>query len=238
MRRAMLTAASGVVLPAIGDPFMGGYFAGIIDTTKGNIIAADASQTGLRYALIVAPQSLESSPLAYKPTDSAAPAAASTRWDGLTATIAMNSSAYPAAQWCYGQSYPTDDASRWYLPAMDELELIYRNLKPTTDSNYTSSSSGSTFPGGSQAPGYNPSSDPAGSAYSSSVPAQTSVAAFKSGGAQALGASVTSYYWSATEYSSSNAWAQSLKGGFSGYQTGINKGSGTRRVRPVRRLPL
>ena len=121
--------------PAIGDPFMGGFFAGIIDTTKGNIIPADASQTGLRYALIVAPKSLENTSLQYKTAGSAAPTAARTRWDGLSATIAMNSATYPAAQWCYGRSYPADDASPWYLPAMDELELIYRNLKPTTTNN-------------------------------------------------------------------------------------------------------
>ena len=61
MRRSAalsMGAKTPVVLPAIGASFMGGYYAGIIDTTKGNIIPADTSQTGLRYALIVAPKSL------------------------------------------------------------------------------------------------------------------------------------------------------------------------------------
>ena len=61
MRRALLTAGKANPLAGvnIGDSFMGGYYAGIIDTTQGNIIAADQSQTGLRYALIVAGKSLE-----------------------------------------------------------------------------------------------------------------------------------------------------------------------------------
>lgn len=228
-----------LMLPPIGDALMTGFYAGIMDTTKGNIIAADASQTGLRYALIVAPKSLESS-LQYKTANSAAPAACSTRWDGLTATAAMASATYPAAQYCAGLTHDADGASGWYMPAMDELELIYRHLKPTTESNYTTATTGSTFPGTSQSPGYNPSSDPTGSAYTSSVPGQTSVAAFQSGGAQALGASGTNtLFWTATEYNANSTWLQYATGSgtYAGDQIYNNK-TASEKVRPVRRFVI
>jgi hypothetical protein len=230
-----------VVLPAIGAAFMGGYYAGTIDTTKGNIIAADASQTGAKYALIVSPQSLQSSLMQYGVSTSVA--AARTRWDGLTATLAMASTSYPAANYCYGLSYPSDAASRWYLPAMDELELIYRNLKPKADANYTTAAAcaAGSFPysGTTLNHGYDPSSSPAGAAYTSASPAQTTVAAFQYGGAQALGNATSDIYlWSATEYASTDAWIQDPWGSQAGRQNNASKNGSYFLVRPVRRLLL
>lgn len=224
---------TSVALPNIGDSWLGGYYAGIINTTKGNIIAADAFQTGQRFAVIVAPKSLEASSKQYKNALSSAPAQAQTRWNGLDATAAMNSSTYPAAFYCAGLTKPSgDDASAWYLPAIDELELLWRNLKPITDNNSVGSN-GDTFPG-SFATGYNPSSDPTGVAYTSSVPAQTTVAAFKTGGAQAMAAGAL---FSATEGSSTSAWYQRFDSGWNGMQSPGNK-TNSFYVRPVRRLVL
>lgn len=237
MRRSLLTAfAKGDPLAgvSIGDSFRGGFLGPIIDTTKSNIIAADASQTGLRYALIVAGISLENTNLEYEAGTSSAPAAARTRWDGLTATTAMTSSAYPAADYCAGLAYPSDDASPWYLPAMDELAAIYWYLRPTSESNFAGTLSGSTFPGGTQPNGYNPSSDPTVTGYTTTSPAQTTVAAFRAGGAQAFSAQ---NYWSSTEYSSASGWVEEFGGAFAGLQSGFTKTNGTY-VRPVRRLVL
>ena len=75
------------------------------------------------------------------------------------------------------------------MPAVDELELCYRALKPTTDANYISSVVRNDT--GSTPSGTNPNSDPTGAAYTSSVPGQTSVVAFRSGGAEAF---VSTYY--------------------------------------------
>lgn len=237
-RRSSGSRKAPIVLPATGDPFYGGYYAGTIDTTKGNIITADASQTGKRYALVVSPKTLESSSLAYKTSNDAALAAASTRWDGLTATAAMNSATYPAAQYCAGLTSPSDGGSAWYLPAMDELELIFRNLKATTENNNTSANSGSTFPGNAPWAGYNPSSDPNGTAYTTTVPARTTVTAFQSGGAQALGTQFTDVrYWSATEYSGSSGWVQIVSGTNTALQTSAGKTTAYY-VRPVRRVLL
>lgn len=239
MRRAFLTAGSPIVLPAIGAAFMGGYFVGVIDTTKGNIIASDASQVGLRYALISAPKSLQVS-RAYKTTADAAPAAARTRWDGLAATAAMAADAatYPAADYCAGLTYPSDSGSPWYLAAMDERELIYRNFKPTTENNYTTANTTSTFPGGTQAQGYNPSCDPAGLAYTSGTPAKTSVALFQDGGSEDFGdLGVEFVMLTATEFSATAAWYQHMSGAASGAQSSTTKTT-TQLIRPVRRVLL
>lgn len=220
----------------IGDPFMGGYYAGVIDTTQGNIIAADASQTGLRYMLIVAPKSLETT--AVWSSLSVDVAAAKTRWNGLAATAAMASSSYPAANYCAGLAYPSDDGSAWYLPAMDELELLYRNFRPGSASNPTGTLnvSSSFFPPGLMSHGANPSSDPVGAAYTSSDPAQTTVAAFVSGGAQALDSTDNYQYWCSTQYSSTAAWQ--LRFGYEAAPGSSNKMYSTYSVRPVRRLVL
>ena len=70
------------------------------------------------------------------------------------------------------------------MPAVDELELCYRAFKPTTEANYTTSITRNDT--GSTPCGTNPNSDPTGAAYTSSVPGQTSVVAFRSGGAEAF----------------------------------------------------
>lgn len=224
----------GVALPAIGSAFYGGYYAGVIDTTKGNIIASDYYQTGSRFAVIVAGLSLEVASKTYFWQTTASPAQSGTLWNGLGATAAMATNAhYAAAYYCAGLTYnTTDGASSWYLPALDELELVWRNLKPITDNNYTTSTP-ATFPPYAQAPGVNVSSDPAGAAYTTTVPAQTTVAAFQSGGAQALNGN----YWSATAGSTSGAWYQRMNTTQPGQQTTANKTTAIS-VRPIRRLVL
>lgn len=223
----------------IGDAFCGGFFVGIIDTIKYPPIVSDASQTGLRAACIVSPKSLENPSLQWKTTNDAGPAATNTLWDGPSATAAMAAfgATYPAASYCAGLSYPADGASSWWLPPMDVLELAYRNLRPSSESNDTNSYTGD-FPPYAHASGQNPSSDPQGAAYTTSVPGQTSVAAFKSGGAQALGVSGSNVYlWSATQYNATNAWLQGFSGTNSGRQ-GTNTKDTSFVVRPFRWLVL
>lgn len=222
---------------------MGGYFAGIIDTTVGNIQANDASQTGLRYALIVSPKSLEAAGLAWRTSDVAGPAATATRWDGLTATTAMNAAEFPAAKYCYDLTYPADAASRWYLPALDELELLYRNFKPGTAGNRVTSTD-TTFPGAkSLVGGYNPSSDPTGPTYVFGSPAQTALTDWRSGGTQAIGTSSSPWIWTSTKAAMTSGttqlvWYQAFEGSFtSGAQEPASRASAYR-ARPVRRLVL
>jgi hypothetical protein len=86
----------------------------------------------------------------------------------------------------------------WYLPARDELELLYRHLKPTTETNYTWRN------------GENPSAIPATYAYEELLPVQTSATGFQEGGEHALSAQA---YWSSTQSSRHPAWFQHFAGG-------------------------
>jgi hypothetical protein len=85
----------------------------------------------------------------------------------------------------------------WYLPARDELELIYRYLKPTTDENW-------------RLRGDNPSSVPVGYAYSAGAPSQTPVTSFQEDGEQAM---KRAWYWSSTQGSAYRAWSQDFGDG-------------------------
>jgi hypothetical protein len=220
-------------IPTIGDAAWGGYMAGIIDTTRpGSIGGGDPSQAGLRYLLIVSPKSIEfTTGKKWKTSNDAGPAATATLWDGLAATEAMFAagSAYEAATYCRELAFPQDGGSRWYLPAKNELELLYRNLKPTTEPHYNAS-------------GANVASDPTGAAYtpgSSDNPSQSGIAAFQQGGAQALEGVSSPYYWSSSEYSALYAWFQYVGGSYAGLPgQHLTKTSTNIRVRPVRRFVL
>jgi hypothetical protein len=130
----------------------------------------------------------------------------------------------------------------WYLPARDELELIYRNLKPFTNNNFTGlrpnsptanyTNLGSIGTGGT-GQGLNYNSDPQGVAYTTGSPAQTSVAAFQTGGAEAMLAG-PNYYWSSTQYGTGDGWIHYYDLGTPGQQNLDNK-TGSQTVRAVRR---
>jgi len=257
---SVFTTASAFFDPAdpsnVGGEFAGGFLVGVIDTVQGTIDSADDYQTGERYALVVAPKEYEggrdSSPAAGLPTgdlewdtqDRGGESGAITRWNGLEATntiLAKNDSSYEAFEFIRSlrQNYPApavDGGSDWYLPALDELELIYRNLKPVTADNYISTQT-ETFPG-SQDNGFNPSSDPQGSAYTANDPSQTSATDFQSGGAEAVD---LEYYWTSTDTNDSGgqAWYQRFTAsGLEGNQYGASKDNTSLSVRPVRRVVL
>lgn len=182
-----LSAASNSVTPAvaIGDAYGGGFFAGQI-STAGNGIAD--------YNLVVGPLASAQTNLAWKNTTTAT-AGADSDIDGTQNTADMvadgNSTVYPCAHFCNDLS--TGGQTDWYMPAKNELEICYFNLKPTTDANVTSS-------------GINPNAVPArASNYTSGNPAQTTATNFKNTGSEDFNADS---YWSSTELSSTNARLQ------------------------------
>ena len=182
-----LSAASNSVTPAvaIGDAFGGGFFAGQI-STAGNGIAD--------YNLVVGPVASAQTNLAWKNTTTAT-AGADSDIDGPQNTADMvadgNSTVYPCAHFCNDLS--TGGQTDWYMPAKNELEICYFNLKPTTNTNTTSS-------------GANPNAVPArASNYTSGNPAQTTATNFKNTGSEDFNADS---YWSSTELSSTNARLQ------------------------------
>lgn len=96
---------------------------------------------------------------------------------------------HPAASFCWNLS--TGGYSDWYMPAIDELDIAYANLKPDSTANFTFYSPVNAY------------SVPARtSGYTSSVPGQTTVSAFQAGGSEAFTTSVSGTAvgtWSSTE---------------------------------------
>jgi len=187
-----LRAAAG--LPTgleIGDAYEGGFFAGYISHTANGVAT---------HALIVAPASTGATGTGYtittnlqwQSTNSTTSATSPFDGDANTALI-INS---PAANFCTGLS--VGGYSDWYLPARYELDVAYYNLKPTTTSNSTLW-------------GINDYSVPKRTINNTAGnPAQTSIATFQSGGAEAFAAAT---HWSSTEFSLGNTWNLSFSAG-------------------------
>lgn len=194
--------------PAIGSVYEGGFYAGAISTAANG--TAD-------YYLVVSPASSgDSSSKQYKTSNTSTAGTASVI-DGPTNSANMNDATHPAAEFC--ESRTIGGFSDWYMPAKNELEVCYYNLKPTTTSN-------------NPAAGANTNAVPSrGSNYTLGSPGQTSAADFQSTGAEDFSAT---FYWSSTENSSSNAWNQSFD---DGYQPTNNR-TYYRRVRAIRRVAV
>jgi len=159
----------------IGSAYEGGFYAGQI-STSGNGIPD--------YNLVVGPVASAQSTLKWKLVNTTT-AGTSSDIDGPANSAAMNDITHPAAQFCEGLTI--GGFSDWYMPATNELEVCYYNLKPTTQLNNTGS-------------GINPNAVPArASNYTTGTPAQTTAAAFiTSTGAEAFANDV---YWSSTQVS-------------------------------------
>ena len=207
-----------------------------------------------RFKIILAPKSGgENASIQYKNANTAAPAECFTLTNGPAATAAMvaadSSTVYPLAHWAkslndsnggLGLAGYTD----WYIPARDELELVWRNLKPVTNDNYTTAdrpdadayTRDANLDDLTQAHGTNRHSDPVGAAYTAGSPAQTSVAAFQTGGAEAMTFG-SAYYWSSSEFSATGAWYQGYHTSGPGGQYDGSKANGFR-ARAVRRSIL
>lgn len=201
------SAASNSVtpIPAIGAAFGGGFYAGQIGV----------SSVATHYLVVGPVASAESSLKQWKNVNTATTGADSVI-DGPQNTADMvadgSSTVYPAAHFC--NNLVIGGFSDWYMPAKNELEICYYNLKPTTASNNTSS-------------GINANAVPArASNYTAGTPAQTSAADFKSTGAEDFAASA---YWASTE-----AVLQTFASGnqYGGYKPSYY------RVRAIRRVPV
>jgi hypothetical protein len=195
-------------IPAsIGAALAGGFFTGLIN------IGQDT------YALIAAPKSVGEYRGPWNESDKSVIGAES-YCDGFANTTAMADAGSEMAQWA--RSLNIDGYSDWYIPARDELELAYRNLKPTADENLESFRDGD-----------NPSSSPVGYPYTGALPGQTTAEAFRQGGEQAL---APNWHWSSTQYAANpaNAWLQVFDDGSQGYDHKSYSG----RARAFRRLKI
>ena len=127
-----LSAASNSVTPVappsvIGEAYGGGFYAGQIGV----------SSVATHY-LIVGPvaSAQAGTTLAWK-TTATSTSGTSSDINGPANSAAMNNASHPAAEFCEGLTI--GGYSDWYLPAKNELEVCYYNLKPNTNSNVTSS---------------------------------------------------------------------------------------------------
>ena len=216
MSGIMLNLVGGTYggIPVIGSAYQGGFFAGQI-STSGNGIAT--------HNLVIGPvASAENSSRYYKNANSATPGAESVI-DGVQNTADMvadgNATIYPAAHFC--NDLVIGGFSDWYMPAKNELDVCYYNLKPTTTSNITSA-------------GANTNAVPSrASNNTGGTPAQTSATDFRDTGAEDF---ATTFYWSSTE-NTSNTAASFAQNFLDGNQISYDKAS-LRRVRAIRRVAV
>ena len=206
-----------------GVAFGGGYFGGQIRVFAGQdgggLPAVDTI-----YNLIVAPVTAgslngQSTGTSYKTSSTGGDpaAAANLVYGGQTTDLLKSSAAHPAfSGFINGATGPNAGAfnlatggagggtgiggyNDWYLPARNELEILYFNLKPTTTTNQTGV-------------GINPNAVPArASLYTAGNPAQATNALF-AGGAQAFAA--TDYWSSSDNNNNVNAWDQDFNNGY------------------------
>lgn len=199
-----MNAPANITTPALGSPLGGGFFAGVI------------LLNGIRHAIIDAGKEGEFDG----------------RWgeygkrldgarsfvDGLTNTNAMAEAGSELAQKI--RALRIGDHDDWHIPAKDVLEVIYRNLKPTTEQNYCT-----------YMDGYNANSETPGELYTEESPAQTGVEAYREGGQHAYPAR---WHWTSTQFSADYAFIQDFDDGYQGLDV---KGNNLC-ARAVRLIPL
>ena len=171
-------------LPAIGAPFEGGFFGGVIQSTGGLCAIAWAPRDEGETSAVLLP--IRHAPLV-----------ALSCHDSAANTQALAKLGSPAAQWAL--ALRINGFTDWMVPARDVLELGYRHLKPTTETT------GCWFRDGD-----NPSSVPAGYPYKGNPPMQTTAEDFREGGAQAF---TRDWYHTSTQSSASTAWCQDFDDG-------------------------
>ncbi|WP_316980009.1 Lcl domain-containing protein [Shumkonia mesophila] len=104
-------------LPAIGDAFGGGFFAGTY------------LENGALHALIVAPKAEgEAEEMEW---GAGGETAARSLTDGLANSDAINDDKHPAARFC--RSLAIGGFTDWHLPALDQMSVLRANLTPEND---------------------------------------------------------------------------------------------------------
>ena len=202
--------ANGWPVANIGAAYGGGFFAGQINVS------------GTKYNLVVSPKaSGENSSKTWGVYGTTTGISSVINGPANSASLAALGALYQAATFCEGLTI--GGYSDWYLPAKNELEVLYYFLKPTTVANST--------PFGSNANAVSP--EPISTNYTSGSPAQTSAGiGFRTGETNAFASS--EYYWSSTESGADGAWVQWFDDG----SVGENYKPNSLYVRAVRRVPV
>jgi len=167
----------------VGQAYGGGFYAGQISTTANGVAT---------HYLIVAPKASGESPnREWGQSDVTTGITSVINGPTNSASLAALGAAYQAAVFC--KNLTIGGYSDWYLPAKNELEVLYYFLKPADFSNYTSI--------GSNANAVSP--EPISTNYTSGSPAKTSAVGFGWYETNAFG---VNNYWSSTETDAATAW--------------------------------
>lgn len=215
---ASSNSASPVLQP--GEAYGGGYFAGQISTTANgvpthNLVVCDIT-VGQAYGLTWG--TYNNSTGIQSVIDGPA----------NSASLAALGAGFQAATFCEGIT--TGGYTDWYMPAQNELEVMYFSLKPNTTSNSTSY--------GSNANAVSP--EPISTNYSSGIPTRTAATNFRSGASSQEFS--PNYYWASNEltgfYASYYAWIQNFNNGAGLQSTENSKNYTSNYVRACRRVAI
>ena len=199
---------------AIGASYGGGYFAGRI--TIG----------GTLYNLVVSPKASGydsgiSKP--YKTSNTDDGSSANSYSDGMANSNAINDSNHPAVQFC--RSLTIGGYSDWYLPSVNELEVIYNYLKPSTTATSLTPGLGGANPN-AVAP------ELINTAYTTSRPLQTTAGSlWQAGGSESFEELI--YITSTSDSSSGYARNQYFDNGIQWYDQKIGTNNKIRAIRKV-----
>jgi hypothetical protein len=194
----------------IGDAYGGGYFAGQINVsgTIYNLVVADKT-VGQAYGKQWGPTGTTTgfTSLIDGPTNSAGEAALGSTYEAATFCENLNTGGY------------TD----WYLPAWNELEVLYYFLKPSTTINNTLS--------GSNANAVSP--EPISTDYTTGSPPQTSAISFRTDAVTGSQEFALEYYWASSELNSTRGYNRYFLNGDAATQTKTVTSYYTRAIRRV-----
>jgi hypothetical protein len=201
----------------IGQAWGGGFYAGKISTTANGVAT---------HYLIVAPKATgEAFGKKWGVYGVTTTATSVINGPTNTTTLVALGADYQAAVFCndLNSGGGLNGYTDWYMPARNELEVLYYFLKPTTTANNINN--------GSNANAVSP--EPIRQNYTSSSPAQTSAGiGFRTGETNAF---VSNWYWASTQHSDTHARQIEFT---NGDQREANKNNTGYYVRAVRRIPV
>jgi hypothetical protein len=110
--------STSIAIPVIGEPFGGGFFAGLY------------YENGIRHALIVAPKADGQAPGKLEWGTRGTQTEARSLIDGLANTKALGDD-HPAAKFC--RDLRIGGFDDWHLPALEQMSVLRANLTPEDD---------------------------------------------------------------------------------------------------------